>query len=110
MVKFLLRGIGPTPASIGRGSRMGPSLLSRKMHKNDVCSKQKCCMCNIVVPLASQVSMEARILLLWACAKLLLGFGGCRSKRLEGGNGHFLAISGLGELEKLKHCHNPRHP
>ena len=107
MVKFLLRGIGPTPASIGR---MGPSLLSRKMHKNDVCSKQKCCMCNIVVPLASQVSMEARILLLWACAKLLLGFGGCRSKRLEGGNGHFLAISGLGELEKLKHCHNPRHP
>ena len=22
----------------------------------------------------------------------------------------FLAISGLGELEKLKHCHNPRHP
>ena len=22
----------------------------------------------------------------------------------------FLAISGLGELEKLKHCHNPTHP
>ena len=42
--------------------------------------------------------------------QVVVGVWGVSIQEVGGEKWALLAISGLGELEKLKHCHNPTHP